>query len=160
MVAAAMLSSADPSWCTPECVLERVRKLGPIGLDPCSNENSIVGAAKELRLPDDGLSCPWDSHGLVYVNPPYGREITRWMQKCAAEYVLRGVEIVALVPARTDTKWWQGVVVPSATAVCFVRGRLTFLGAPAGAPFPSAILYYGARVAEFCEAFADLGWCL
>jgi site-specific DNA-methyltransferase (adenine-specific) len=148
-------------WCTPDNVLECVRKIAEIELDPCSNANSLVRARVSIELPNDGLAADWIAHsrgGLVYVNPPYGRAIPRWTSKCAIEST-SGVEIVALLPARTDTKWFQKDVFWSARAVCFWAGRIKFVGSAPGAsaPFPSALVYYGARPAAFVYAFADVG---
>jgi hypothetical protein len=153
----ALMSSARDSWNTPPEVLELVRRLGPIGLDPCSNAGSIVGASEEWRLErgEDGLARPWALAGLVYVNPPYGREIGPWAQKMAAEG-RAGVEIVALLPARTDARWWQESV-RTADALLFWRGRLRFLGAPSSAPFPSAVAYWGPRWLTFLSVFGERG---
>jgi site-specific DNA-methyltransferase (adenine-specific) len=38
----------------------------------------------------------------VFCNPPYGREIGRWVEK-AYESSLAGALVVCLLPARTDT---------------------------------------------------------
>lgn len=160
---APLMSSERDDWNTPEIVLERVRAMGPIGLDPCGNAGSIVGAETEWRLERDGdsLHRDWSGHGLVYCNPPYGRLIRAWVAKCR-ETSATGAEVIALVPARPDTRWWhESCAPPAADAVCFWRGRLTFLGAPAGAPFPSAIIYFGDRPRRFQEVFAMAGsiWC-
>ncbi len=154
---APMLSSNKDDWNTPGEVLEAVARLGPIDLDPCSNLSSIVDAETNYMLPgQDGLKLPWLLHngpgmepprGLVYCNPPYGRVIGTWIDKCRDE-AGTGAEIVALVPARTDTRWFVRAR-KSAQAVAFWRGRLTFLGAPAAAPFPSALFYWGNRPWDF-----------
>ena len=48
-----------------------------------------------------------------------------------------------LLPARTDTKWWQEFIVNNPMAsVKFVKGRLKFGGAKNPAPFPSAIVVF------------------
>lgn len=163
----ALFMSNDMTWCTPEEVLERVRRMcpdGQIGLDPCSNHRAVVHARTEWRglstlgpLGVDGLAEPWTGKGLVYCNPPYGRGIGQWVAKCALE-AMDGAEVVLLVPARPDTAWWHEAVVAHAGSICFWRGRLAFLGADQGAPFPSAVVYYGKRFNEFHRAFSDAGW--
>ena len=71
------------------------------------------------------------------MNPPYGREISYWVEKARSE-AERGSLVVGLLPARTDTKWWQEHVQGHAD-VRFIAGRLKFGNAKSAAPFPSAI---------------------
>jgi len=151
----ALFSSKKHDWNTPENVLKLVRQVAPIGLDPCSNERSTVKATLALDKEQDGLAIPWSGHGLVFVNPPYGREIEPWIEKCRAE-AAHGAEIVALVPARTDPIWMQRDGF-TAQRICFWRGRIRFQGAAAGAPFPSALLYWGGNGPRFAAVFSDHG---
>lgn len=128
-------SSAKDDWCTPPEVLKRVRKVGPIGLDPCCNRTDIKHVRPKAAFvnPDreqktigfldvddrdaDGLAEPWSGYGLVYVNPPYGRRIGKWVDKCR-----EADECIALLPARTDTKWFPW----DADALAFWKGRVKF----------------------------------
>lgn len=164
----ALLSSTKHDWMTPSVVLERVRMVAPIALDPCTTEDNPTGAKLAFYPPTyDGLSVGWAGPaiavaGLTYVNPPYGREIGAWVDGCveaAAPYDLSGhefhPEIIALVPARVDTAWYRRCV-ETAQAIRFWNGRLTFKGAPHPAPFPSALIYWGDRARRFHRAFADV----
>ncbi len=105
---------------------------------------------------DDGLSLPW--HGAVFVNPPYGRGLGAWVAKAKAEVLSGNARtVVALIPARTDTRYWHEHVAGVAT-VFFLRGRLRFGTAGAAAPFPSAIVLWGAadrQVAALEQSLAD-----
>jgi phage N-6-adenine-methyltransferase len=148
-------SSETPEWYTPWDVIERVQSLfGEIDLDPCSNPGvPIVPALAHFTENTDGLSQPWA--GRVYMNPPYGRGIGEWVSKLAESYASGAVtEAVALVPARTDTEWFNQL---RDGAVCFIRGRLRFSESETGAPFPSAAVYLGNRRDDFAEKFADVG---
>lgn len=152
----ALLSSVDMDWQTPPEVLDLVRQVAPIGLDPCTTKNNPVGAF-EWIWPEvaNGLDLPWwPAHGLAFVNPPYGRQLAPWAAKIAAEGQ-RGMELICLVPARTDTRWWRNI--ETAARVCFWRGRIRFVGAPASAPFPSALGYWGPRPERFAEVFGARG---
>lgn len=122
-VLAAMLSSDSPDWCTPAEVLDPVRAFAPIRFDPFSNPGSIVGARESVCLPVDSLLMEWPLDGLIWCNPPYGRELARCARKIA-EQARRGAELITLVPARTDTRWWM-VLAPRVW--CAWRGRITFL---------------------------------
>ena len=75
------------------------------------------------------------------MNPPYGRQIGRWMRK-AYEESLQGALVVCLVPARTDTAWWHDYAAKG--SVRFIRGRLKFGRAASSAPFPSALVVFEA----------------
>jgi hypothetical protein len=78
-----------------------------------------VPALRRYSLPDDGLLLPWE--GRVWLNPPYGSATGAWVRRLAAHG-----DGIALVFARTDTAWFHDTA-PSATVVCFVRGRLSFV---------------------------------
>jgi site-specific DNA-methyltransferase (adenine-specific) len=72
------------------------------------------------------------------MNPPYGREIGKWIKKaCSAS----GAKVVCLLPARTDTAWWHDYIMPHGK-IEFLRGRLKFGGHRNSAPFPSVIVIF------------------
>jgi hypothetical protein len=146
-------------WRTPANALCAVRAaLGQIDLDPCASsdpEAVPVGAVLNLREGDDGLSHPcWANYITAFVNPPYA-DNAAWIRRCAEEGA-RGLEVIALIPARVDTRYWHDHV-KSAAAVCFWRGRLKFVGAENSAPFPVAFIYWGRHTARFAEAFSPHG---
>lgn len=159
--ARAMLSSDRQDWNTPRPLLDALKPLGRIGLDPCSNATSIVRARVKWTVDDDGLPRDWRRHGLVYVNSEYGDELPKWIAKCDAES-RRGVEIIGLFPARTDTQWFE--LARERALIGLWRGRLKFLGARDSAPFPSAVGYWGRRrslfrrtLARFCNGILEPG---
>lgn len=160
-----LLSSKSEHWCTPPEFLAKVRSLNTIHLDPCSNIFSTVGAKNTITLPQDGLTVPWScdpvQDGLVYVNPPYGRALPRWVAKAAAEG-LEGTEILMLTPARTDTRWFHAGILDTADAICFLKGRLKFVDGTTGqsgnpATFPSLVSYWGRNSKKFEDIFKELG---
>ncbi len=149
------------SWNTPPEILDRVRKIGAVGLDPCCNAGSLVGALQEYRLDrgEDGLVLPWLTRGIVFVNCPYSRgNLAKWGAKIKAE-ALAHAEIVALVPAKVETKAWHSVFW-KADLICFPSHRIRHYvnGAPGGSGrFASAVCYFGHQPEAFREAFSDLG---
>jgi len=150
---APLMSSKSGLWQTPECVLERVRRVGPIHYDPCTTADNPVGADTYNTEETDGLTFPWrQSLGNIYCNPPYGRGMGAWVDNCIAARTTDRY-VIALLPARTDTRWFPW----DADALCFWKGRLTFRGAKAGAPFPSVVAYWGAERSRFIKAFEDVG---
>ena len=154
-----LMSSKKSDYCTPECVLDKVRALstdGKIGLDPCYSAEGVTDPTHAYTENINGLIQPWTDKGLVFVNPPYGRGLTRWVQKCSEE-AAKGAEIVLLIPARTDTKYFHNYVWNTAQEICFVKGRIVFMGEEHGAPFPSALVYWGDADMTFWKTFKDMG---
>ena len=154
------LSSAWDAWASPQEILDTLYAVlgSPIDLDPCSPGRSRcrVLAAVHYTEDDNGLLLPWA--GLVYMNPPYGRSIGSWTAKAYAEVRDgRASVVIGLLPARTDTLWWHRDVAGRAH-VCLLRGRLAFGDGSRAAPFPSALVAWGAdhglRV-RMTEAFAS-----
>jgi site-specific DNA-methyltransferase (adenine-specific) len=165
---AALMSSARTgevsrdNWRTPQNVLELVRAVAPIDLDPCTDEGNPTGAHKCWLPQSDGLVQPWFGSGLVFINFPYS-QAKPWAERIAEEVTRTGVrrEYIALVPARTDTGWWHKLMSTRPHRVCFWRGRLKFErpdGGPSqSAPFPSALLYWGADDGTFARVFGPHG---
>lgn len=93
----------------------------------------------------DGLEEDWghpNANIVAWCNPPYGREISKWIEKAIAERDKNHVSTVMLLPVRTDTAWFHDLIEPNVTEIRFIRGRLKFSGASAGAPFPSMLVVF------------------
>lgn len=150
-------SSAKDDWQTPPEIIGLVRKMfTTIDLDPAANATNNVGAKRYFTPADDGLAQDWDAYNL-FLNPPYGRNVTGlWVDKLIAEFeAKRFVSALALLPARTDTRWAQALI--ERFPICFVRGRIRFVGADSGAPFPSMIVHVGYCIYSFRKTFSPIG---
>ena len=134
-------SSGQDLWQTPKALmLSLVRVFGEFDLDPCAPRRRDYHTAKRgFTAEDDGLNRPW--FGRVFINPPYSN-LSYWVDKMVTEATSDKVSLLtALVPARTDTKWWHNAVQSGAT-VLFLKGRLKFGESDQSAPFPSALLFW------------------
>ena len=120
-------SSKSTKWNTPLELYEALHKEFNFQLDPCPR-NPVY----------DGLLIDWNL--TTYVNPPYGREIGKWIEK-AYTSSLKGHTIVMLIPSRTDTDWWHKYIM-KANEIRFIKGRLYFNVGKGCAPFPSAVVIY------------------
>jgi phage N-6-adenine-methyltransferase len=155
----ALLSSKKMDWTTPQDFFDALAPRFNFGLDVCASH----GSEKVENYIDpemDGLRCDWErlcASGRGYpevcwMNPPYGRELGRWIDK-AIEETKKGLTVVCLVPARTDTKWF-GRAWKWTEEALFVRGRLHF-GDAGPAPFPSVVLVLGPRCGTRRVGFID-----
>jgi phage N-6-adenine-methyltransferase len=139
----AMFSSNRDDWETPPELFWKLDAEFGFTMDVCAtpqNAKCYWYWTKE----DDALSKPWTGNGgVLWMNPPYGSEIGKWVKK-AYEESKNGVTTVCLLPARTDTAWWHDYCMRG--EVRFLRGRVKFVGAKSGAPFPSAIVIFRGKV--------------
>ena len=134
-----MMTSSTDLWATPQDFFDQQSAFhGPFDLDVCADKTNAK-CAIYFDKDVDGLKQTWV--GKCWMNPPYGREIGKWMKK-AYESSINGTVVVCLVPARTDTKWWHDYAMKG--EITFIRGRLKFGGSKNSAPFPSAIVVFGA----------------
>jgi len=150
----------DIDWLTPSEILEKLYKIwgGAFTLDPCSNDyNPLhVNAKEHYTKYDDGLILKW--YGNVFVNPPYGRGIEKWIDKGLKEQT---EDQVWLVPAKTDTDWFHKLY-GNMDVICLFRRRLKF-EKPDGTrhkngTFPSCLMARtNDKVPQFIEEFKDSG---
>jgi len=148
-------TSDRKDWGTPWWLIRRCEEHieASFTLDVCATADNAK-CERFFSPEDDGLKQDWS--GNCWCNPPYGRNIIdHWTRKAAIE-VSRGARVVMLLPARTDTIWWHDDVVPSASTILFLKGRIHFVGAKNGAPFPSAIaILDGTRRGEPKVSFVE-----
>lgn len=133
-----MFSSKSDLWSTPDDFFAELDKEFHFTLDVCATADNAK-CDDYYTEAMDGLRLKWD--GIVWCNPPYGRNINKWIKK-AVNAALGGATVVMLLPARTDTKWFHELVYRRAE-IRFVRGRLKFGGSNNAAPFPSMICIFG-----------------
>ncbi len=98
-------SSKTDLWSTPQDFFDKLDEEFDFTLDPCAtpeNAKCPIYFTKD----DDGLEQDWSGE-RVFMNPPYGREIGKWVKKAYESNTL----VVCLLPARTDTRWWHDYVI-------------------------------------------------
>lgn len=133
----AAFMSERQDWATPQAFFDKVNARFGFTLDAAAYPHNAK-CDRYYTEEDDALTKDWD--GVVWCNPPYGRAIGAWVQK-GYEESQKGATVVMLIPARTDTTYWHDYVM-RADEVILIRGRLKFVGADHGAPFPSALIVF------------------
>ena len=137
MVHRSLFSSESIEWATPQWLFDALDTEFNFTLDPCCTvENAKCKTFFTIK--DDGLSQDWGTHS-VFMNPPYGREIGKWMEKAYLSS-LKGCTCVCLIPSRTDSRWFHSWAMKG--EIRLLRGRIRFVGGKHSAPFPSAIIVF------------------
>lgn len=159
-----MPPSQTHDWATPKDFFDgQWVTYGPFDLDVCGQREHHYSAyiidSHGGRCFDgstealDGLVQPWHCES-AWMNPPHDK-VALWVAKAANEVGCgNATRVRALLPVRTDTRWWQnyvmtgfgwcGSVRPLVREVHFLPGRLKFGNSKNSAPFPSAIVVWRA----------------
>lgn len=133
---AGLFTSTTGEWETPQWLFDQLKQEFNFDIDVYALPKNAK--CNRYFTPEiDGLKQKWE--GYCWMNPPYGREIGKWVQK-AHEESQKGATIVCLLPARTDTLWWHNWVMKG--EIRFLKGRLKFGNSKNSAPFPSAIVIF------------------
>ncbi|MBS6993166.1 MAG: adenine methyltransferase [Alistipes sp.] len=136
----AMFFSATDMWATPQNLFDELNAEFHFTLDPCATAENAK-CKKFYTRAEDGLKQDWEGE-TVFCNPPYGRAIYDWIKKCYTESLKPGTVVVALIPARTDTRYFHEFVYHKVKDIRFIKGRLKFGNAKYNAPFPSMVVVF------------------
>ena len=145
----------DNEWITPAWLMDLVRVLArphAITLDPFPAAGSHVRPRWKMR---NGLGrASWAqlaAGGLVWVNPPYSRDM---LGPCVARAIAEaelGAHVLLLVPSSTDTGWFHATHA-AADQMCFLRGRVKFEGrADFGPLFPSVLIHFAGERGKYAD---------
>jgi hypothetical protein len=154
------MSDTDERY-TPQSVLDVVRAVAPIGLDPCTISTNPTRAPYFFTEKQDGLVAAWPLYkpgaGLVYVNPPYSRgQLVRWARKVVEYAVQEHAEVIVLTPCDLSTIW-STLLFRHAQAMAGWRSRIAFVTPSQdydqGAKQPSLFWYFGERASRFKRVF-------
>lgn len=136
-----MFSSQTDQWATPIDFFNMLNNIYYFTLDPCADEYNHK-CPKYYTKEQNGLLQDWYNE-IVFCNPPYGREIYNWVEKCWYESTYHNAICVMLIPARTDTRYFHNFIYNNRNAeVYFIKGRLKFGNSNNAAPFPSMVVVF------------------
>lgn len=135
-----MFSSATDMWATPQSFFDELNNEFHFTLDPCATKANAK-CNKFYTIDEDGLQQDWKGE-VVFCNPPYGKMISSWVRKCSQESKKPNTTVVALLPARTDTRYFHDYIYGKAKDIRFIKGRLKFGDSKNSAPFPSMVVVF------------------
>ena len=139
MINKGLFSSNSNEWATPKDLFNNLNKKFNFTLDPCATDENHK-CDKYYTIKQDGLKQSWEGE-CVFCNPPYGREINKWVKYCYEQHIKHNITVVMLLPSRTDTRWFHDYIYHK-SEIIFLKGRLHFNDGTNAAPFPSMIVIY------------------
>jgi site-specific DNA-methyltransferase (adenine-specific) len=141
-------SSQKMDWATPQDFFDKLNEEFHFTLDPCADDQNHK-CDKYFTEEQDGLKQDWSGEA-VFCNPPYGRDVSKWVKKCYEETDTGNcLCAVMLLHARTDTRWFHDYIYHKADEVRFIKGRLKFGGQKTPAPFPSMVVVFWGREMKY-----------
>lgn len=135
-----LYSSDKMDWGTPTKLFQELNHEFVFTLDAAASDQNTK-CKHYFTESSDGLNQDWGNHNSIFLNPPYGRAIPKWVEKAYNESLKPNTTIVCLIPVRSDTKWWHNFVMKS-SEIRLMNRRLTFEGANNKAPFPACIVVF------------------
>lgn len=81
---AVLLSSKNMCWCTPQDFFDKLNQEFGFVLDAAATDKTAK-CGLYYTPETDGLSQSWNRGGAVFCNPPYGRNIGKWVKKAYEE---------------------------------------------------------------------------
>ena len=131
-----LFTSNTDLWSTPQSFFDRLNEEFWFTLDPCATPENAK-CKKFFTKEQDWLAQSRDNE-IVFCNPPYWREIGKWVEKSSKA---KWWKVVMLLPARTDTRWFHDFIYQK-SEIRFIKGRLKFGDGRNSAPFPSMIVVF------------------
>jgi phage N-6-adenine-methyltransferase len=145
MINKGMMSSDIQTYETPIELFNKLDQVFKFELDVCAEDNTAK--CRKYYTPEtNGLDQEWKINS--WMNPPYGREQIKWIQKAECEFEKYKKSIVCLIPSRTDSKIWHETIFKRAKGVCFIKGRIKFGDCKYTAPFPNALIIFSTDINE------------
>lgn len=139
----AIFSSEKMDWETPQELFEALNREFDFTIDLAASPSNAK-CSRFYTAKENALEKNWEGE-TAFLNPPYGRDCWKWIQKAYSESKKPNTVIVLLIAARTSNKEWHEYIFPNAKEIRFIRGRLKFTTNAkknSSAPFPSAIVVF------------------
>ena len=131
-------TSKSVEYSTPLSIVNPLIKEFNLKRDVCASHQNF-------KIPlfwtkdDDALTKDWDVN--CWMNPPFDRNLSKWVRKAHSEAKKHGGNKVCLIPVRSNTKWWAEVS-PDAE-IRFINGEVNFNDEPRGLWMPMCIIIFG-----------------
>jgi len=126
-------SSNSQEYGTPIDFYRKLHNIFDFSIDPCTTKDNPLGTERFFTIEEDGLKQEWN--GNTFINPPFGKGIDKWLYKMWYSKLSDSNDeynYVMLLPARTDTKWFQDLIMKkyvegNDAIIYFIKGRLKFV---------------------------------
>lgn len=107
-------------------------------LDVCANSENYK-CKNYFTENDNGLIQDWQ--GVCWMNPPFNKELKKWVIKARDESQKHNSIICCLVPFRGNTVWFKNVCMDA--EIRFIIGEVNFNDLDRGLWLPMCLMIFG-----------------
>lgn len=134
-----VFSHKSDEWSTPQVLFDELNAEFNFGFDlAASHANKKCSRYTGDLFASGILSHIEYSEEYGFCNPPYSD-----IKSFVRAFSIYDVNVVCLLPARTDTKWFHDYCYNKPNVeIRFIKGRLKFGDSKNNAPFPSMIVIF------------------
>jgi phage N-6-adenine-methyltransferase len=125
-------------YSTPIKLFEVINKEFNFNLDVCANEENAK-CQSYFSEKQDGLKQDWTDS--VWMNPPFNKELKKWVIKARDESIKHGSVVCCLVPFRGNTVWFKEVCMDA--EIRFIIGEVNFNDLDRGLWLPMCLMIFG-----------------
>lgn len=127
-------------YSTPIALFQVIDKEFRFDLDVCALPENAK--CKNYFAPEvDGLKQDW--RGSCWMNPPYDKELKKWVLKARLESQKHGSLVCCLVPFRGNTVWFRDVCMDA--EIRFIIGEVNFNDLERGLWLPMCLMIFGSK---------------
>ena len=87
------------------------------------------------------------------MNPPFDRNLSKWVKKAHNEAIINGGTKVCLIPVRSNTKWWSETMIDA--EIRFINGEVNFNDESRGLWMGVCIVIFGEKANKGTYSFID-----
>lgn len=127
-------------YSTPHKLFDVINQEFNFNLDVCALPENAK--CKNYFTPEiDGLKQDWT--GICWMNPPFNKELKKWIIKARDESKKHNSIICCLVPFRGNTIWFRDVCMDA--EIRFIIGEVNFNELERGLWLPMCLMIFGTK---------------
>lgn len=127
-------------YSTPEKLFNYINREFKFTLDVCASENNKK-CENYFDIKIDGLKQDWI--GVCWMNPPFNKELKKWVVKARDESQKHKSIVCCLIPVRSNTMWWKDV--SEDAEIRFITGEVNFNDLERGLWLPMCFMIFGTQ---------------
>jgi len=139
-----IFKSKSTEYETPNEIFDPLKKEFDLKVDVCATKENTKCNIYFTKQ-EDAFTREWHKYGNCWMNPPWGKDLKKWVKK-AFEESQKGITVVCLLPVRSNTNWWHDYCMKG--EIRFLKGEIKFCGMDRGLWLPCSIVIFDGELLD------------